>query len=285
MVLAEINFAVSSQRLYNKLASKIIGCLIVILGLIAMSYPRDLPERASWSYGLRELGEVVLPFNDSKYKPWVSLGCLVFILGIILSQPIQKALSIAPMVWLGKISFPLYLLHGTFIRSLFAWILFAGQELSPSARDENVLKYPLPSNIWIAFSVICLMLPLLISCHLWIKYLEPCFDQMTLWMESVMLKQTEPGQHRAWRLGWFARIKAMLQAILLVVRHGGLPARTCPDSYSVDLESENGFLLQETVADACSTSLLYASDINLKDTSPYRDSDNNEETERCLGKP
>ena len=285
MVLAEINSIVSSQKLYNKLASKIIGCLIVFLGLISMSYPRDAPEKASWSYALRELGEIVLPFNNTKYKPWVSLGCLLVVLGVILSQPVRKALSIAPMVWLGKISFPLYLLHGTFIRSLFAWILFAGQKLSPSVRDANVLKYPLPSNGWIAFSVICLMLPLFIACHLWVKYLEPIFDQITLWIESIMLKHTDSGQHRLWRRGWFARAKATLQAILLVVRHGGLPARTSPESFGGDLESENGFLLQETVAEACSPNLLYASDINLKETSPYRDSNNNEETYSNPGKP
>ena len=245
MVLAELNLALSSTKIRTKLFSKIGSLFFILIGLIAMSYPRDLPEKASWSFAMREMGEVVLPFNNDKYKPWVSLGCLIFMFGVNFSPHVQTALSVAPMVWLGKVSFPLYLLHGTFVRSLFAWILFAGGKLGPSARDKGILKYPLPSNAWIAFSVICLLIPLLICSHLWVKYLEPVFDKITLWLEGIMLGSDDLKNHRdlGANSGYIARLRSTFLAIIAVVQHGGLPRVRSKISRTTNSDSEAAALL------------------------------------------
>lgn len=247
MVLAELNLALSSTKIHTRLFSRIGGLFFIFVGLIGMSYPREMPEKASWSFALREIGEVILPFNNEKYKPWVSLGCLIFIFGVSFSSFVQSTLSIAPMVWLGKMSFPIYLLHGTFVRSLFAWILFIGEDLAPSTRDQNVLKYPLPSNIWIAFSVVCLLVPLLTCSHFWVEYLEPVFDKITLWLEGTMMntKDQEYDGDLGVRSGWIARLGSKFLAIVSNIQHGRLPAIYSMNLMTTDPESEANALLHE----------------------------------------
>ena len=247
MILTELNLALLSQKLRSR-AVNITGLVIVLMGLIAMSYPRDAPEAATWSFALKNLGDSVLPYNGDKYKPWVSLGSLILVLGVTLSPSAQSMLSLPIMVWLGKISFPLYLLHGTFVRSLFAWVLFWGQELRPWRHDPQVLKYPLPSASWITFSVICFFIPLLLCCHLWVKHVEPLCDRATLWMEEIMLcKENPESQLRQGSFktsSWFERIRSTLSAIVWVIRHGGLPS-TIQTTYPALDSLESGGLLQE----------------------------------------
>ncbi|MCJ1329408.1 hypothetical protein MMC10_006088 [Thelotrema lepadinum] len=209
-----------------------------------MSYPRDVPEVASWSNALVELGQEILPYNDNKYKIWVAIGSLVLTLGTIISPFAQWILGLPSLVWLGKISFPLYLLHGTFIRSLFAWVLFWGQTLGPSLYDENMQRYPLPSAGWIAFSVVCLMVPLLLACHFWVKYFEPFFDKIIMRVEKFMVRKAdEQERSQSHRRGYLSRLRAIWRGVALVVKHGGLPDATAtPDSLDLDDYETSGLL-------------------------------------------
>ena len=270
MILTELNLALLSQKLRSR-TGNMFGAAIVLVGLITMSYPRDTPEGAAWSFALRNLGDSILPYIGDKYKAWVSLGSLILILGIVLSSSAQKVLSHPMMVWLGKISFPLYLLHGTFIRSLFAWMLFWGQELRPWRHDPKTLKYPLPSAGWITFSVICFFVPLFLCCHLWVKYVEPLCDRATLWMEETMLckddaeSELRPGTFR--NRSWVERGRSTLSAIVWVVRNGGLPdtMQTGNDSSLDSLESVGLLGEMEERKDTSSLSLGNAEPI------PYDD--------------
>ena len=125
MVLTEFSLSSLSRNLGPRTANTL-GLSVAFVGLILMSYPQDAPEIASWSNALVHLGQEVLPYNDDKSKLLVAVGSLILTLGTIISPFARWLSGLPPLVWLGKISFPLYLLHGTFIRSLFAWVLFWG---------------------------------------------------------------------------------------------------------------------------------------------------------------
>ena len=231
MTISELNLSSWPSKKMRPLAANLLGLSVVLAGLVAMSYPTEFPEYARWSHALRDLGEYFLPKNDSKDKAWASVGALITVFGVVLSPLAQRALSFSVMLWLGKISFPLYLLHGTFIRSLFAWILFAGAELGPSKYgDEGEQRYPLPSAAWTTFAVVCLLAPLLLACHFWVKYLEPAFDRFITWMERKMLfhRPEEVGSDDdEGVLGWkrrgrgcVGRIASVLRAVARLVRCG-----------------------------------------------------------------
>ena len=245
MILTELNLSPLSKNIRLVVANTL-GLFVALIGLIIMSYPRDVPEVASWSNALVQLGQEILPYNDNKYKIWVAIGSLILTLGTIISPFAQRILSLPPLIWLGKISFPLYLLHGTFIRSLFAWVLFWGQTLGPSLYDENRQRYPLPSVGWIAFSVVCLMLPLLVTCHFWVKYIEPFFDSVIAKMEKIMVRKVDdPERSQTCRRGYLNRLRSIVRGIMVVIRHEGLPDITAT-SDSLDLEdSETDGLLHE----------------------------------------
>lgn len=246
MILTEFNLSSWPKKIRPRIGDAL-GLSITLLGLIAMSYPRDAPENASWSFALRELGEEILPYNADKYKPWVSVGSLIFVFGVAMSPFAQWLLSFRVTTWLGKISFPLYLLHGTFIRSLFAWVLFWGQNLGPSKYDENFERYPLPSSAWIAFSVIVLMIPLLLACHLWVRLIEPLFDRIIVWMENAMVRKDDSreGSQDVRRGGWLSRALATLRAIVIVIRQGGISDTLSRIGETASDEFETSGLLRE----------------------------------------
>lgn len=189
MVLTEFHLSSWPTKL-GRYAGNAIGFLVIVVALFFASTPRDNPEAAAWSLWLHDFGQQLLPpISLDKYKVNVSFGSLLLVLGTIMSPRAQWLLSRPGFVWLGKISFPLYLLHGTFIRSAFAWVLFAGQKLGKSRYSEDFERYPLPGRAWIAFSVFCLMVPLLITCQLWVMFAEPVFDRIITTAENIMVRK------------------------------------------------------------------------------------------------
>lgn len=72
-----------------------------------------------------------------------AFGAIFFILSVQFSPNLKRFFSYRAFVFLGSISFPLYLLHGTFIRLPLAWSLFS---LIPSLPFLNVLEYTKDSH-------------------------------------------------------------------------------------------------------------------------------------------
>ena len=114
-----------------------------------MSFPSQFQTWAPWSNFLLEWFNRVSPENAELSRFWPTIGAQLLCLTVVLSPNIRRGLSHPWLLWLGKVSCPLYLLHGSFMRSLLSWLLFAGEhlvEFEERNRDESVIimKYPLP---------------------------------------------------------------------------------------------------------------------------------------------
>jgi peptidoglycan/LPS O-acetylase OafA/YrhL len=190
IVLAEFSLSSLPERLSSM--SAIISPPLAILGLVIMSYPSDHPHTATWSKFLQELGLKLFPPQGEIGRTWGSVGCILLLVAIIISPHLRRLLSRRPLLWLGKISFPVYLLHGTFMRSLLAWITFAGQEPQPFEvqNGENqtyqIHRYPQPGSARIFVAIIISMGAMLFASHHWAKSVEPVFGKITKRAEEIM---------------------------------------------------------------------------------------------------
>ena len=189
MLLAEIFHSPLPSRLQKY--SPLFTPPLTILGLVLMSFPTDSPLSTPWTSFLYNLGPKIFPKQIDFGRTWGSTGALILILAILPSPHLRRFLAHPFLLWLGKLSFPIYLLHGTFMRSLFAWLMFAGQTLMPFEVQEgnekkSVMRYPLPGPWWTAASVVVSMSVMLVGAHFWAAKVEPWFGVITKKAEEVM---------------------------------------------------------------------------------------------------
>ena len=170
----------------------------LFLGLHLSGYPEASPEWASWSQNLAQIGHFAFPGEIWRY--WAGIGAQLIALAVVISPRMQDMLSCPALVWLGSVSLPLYLIHGPFIRSLLAWMLFGWQRpvlYDSQDEDGNLIdiweRRPFPAG-WVFIIVMPVFWFILLwVSHLWTTWVDPWCASITKRMESVMCG-TEAGE-------------------------------------------------------------------------------------------
>ena len=192
-MLAEVSLTDLPQHLSR--FSPFLSPPLALLGLILMSHPSDHPKDAPWSRALQEFGTRVFPKQIDMARTWGSVGCIILILAILISPHARRLLSRPALLWLGRVSFPIYLLHGTFMRTLLAWFVFAGQKKRPfevpghDGKSTTVQRYPQPGDLRIILAITASMGVMLFASHWWAKKVEPVFGRMTKAAEELMVSK------------------------------------------------------------------------------------------------
>lgn len=118
----------------------------------------------------------------------------------IMNSPLLKRFLSQPLfVYLGGISFPLYLLHGTWIRVFLTWGLYRFLPQWPSLNtvqyftgwDGQPYVWMLCDNFVCQFAVsvvFCIWLASLLAfCRIWKDYVDVIGVQVSRWGEDVVL--------------------------------------------------------------------------------------------------
>jgi hypothetical protein len=132
-----------------------------------------------------------------------SAGAIAMVVATLYSAPIQRFLTQPSLVFLGSISFPLYLIHGIFIRLPLQWAVI---HILPRLASDAVEWYDVHGGIeavelmchsWrckFAATIIFIVwfAMLLIGCLIWKKYV----DTFAIWCshraeDTLMGKQRE----------------------------------------------------------------------------------------------
>jgi hypothetical protein len=203
-MLAELSLSTIPQAVADR--SPYLSPLLIPISLFLMSYPGSYAESAGWSKWLYETGTRFLPdvATEGLDRMYGSLGGILLMVGIIISPHARWLLSQKPLVWLGEVSFAIYLLHGMLLRTVFAWVLHLGQQLIPFGRtaedgaEYRVERYPVPEFLPCALATLVLALCIAGASHVWNMKLEPLFGKITNKLEglvtakgSVELKSSE----------------------------------------------------------------------------------------------
>ena len=164
-----------------------------------MSYPGSYAEAASWSTWLRDFATQYFPTetHGAIERIYGSLGGILLLAGIIISPHARWALSRPPLLWLGRVSFAIYLLHGMFLRTIFAWLLHLGQgkqvitEYDQGGREIHIERYPLPGSFQRAVATVVMAVCVGIASHFWNLKFEPIFAKITSKLESIVAGKVE----------------------------------------------------------------------------------------------
>ena len=181
----------SSNQKHN--ISRLLPCILLIIGLHLSGYPEKNPEWASWSENLARVGHWIFPPGAEYWRFWPTIGAQLVTVAVLLSPSFQTFLSLPSLIWLGSLSFPLYLIHGPLIRSLLSWMLFGWRrpiyyytKKPDGSVDQTWERIPVPDN-WVFALVLPIFFIILLSlAHLWNVVIDPWCAWATRRIEEVM---------------------------------------------------------------------------------------------------
>lgn len=127
------------------------------------------------------------------------------LLSVLYSPLLRSLFSHRIPVFLGSISYGMYLLHGTFIRLPLAWILFKFLPRFPSLEiihivprweddDEEVIIlgcHSVGCKLIVGIILILWFIALLTTCKLWKKYVDVLGPRFSRWLEDIVLGKKE----------------------------------------------------------------------------------------------
>lgn len=162
--------------------SQVLSFTLVLIGLTFASYPEGHAEWMTWSRVLLNVMRPVLPDNPDFPRFGSGIGLEFVALGILLSPWLQRLLSSRYLLFLGRMSFAVYLLHGPLMKSTLVWMLY-GVQLLPDHENEQgemvITRLKYPGNLTlIAWQFVWLPMVYGIA-HLWMAHVDPWCDRMT----------------------------------------------------------------------------------------------------------
>ncbi|KAI4259778.1 MAG: hypothetical protein LQ352_000584 [Teloschistes flavicans] len=166
---------------------------LIFLGLLFCSYPEENPEWARWSTKLLDFGYWIFPSGVEFARYYPGLGADVLATGVMFNATAKKLLSHRFLCWMGKLSWPVYLLHAPLIRTVLTWVLFGASVRPLQGKDQNGHDLPpgwLPmANRWVVLFALPLFYVFLYRiAGLWASYVDPWCTNITQRFEDLVFR-------------------------------------------------------------------------------------------------
>ena len=180
MLLGELHVQYGNE--VTKLLPAPIPVLLLIVGLFLSGFPQDGPDRVWWSRTMAEMMRPIIPQNADIRRYWDHLGASVVTTGIFFSPTARRLLCSRVVNFLGRVSFPVYLLHNQLMKTLLVWLIYTPSYLNPP-RDEHGNQKDLVRGGWPYFVI---GIPIFYYClyriaYLWTVYIDPLCGSAIKW--------------------------------------------------------------------------------------------------------
>ncbi|OQE19597.1 hypothetical protein PENSTE_c015G09293 [Penicillium steckii] len=197
MLLSDLSYTTTFKSWVEShpIGRKMISVPLTILGLFIASYPGEHPEWSSWSNAMFKLAEYIFPPEVNIGKRYTALAIDLIIFAIYISPSTKDFLSNRLLLWLGKQSFAVYLLHGTLLRVVLVWMLYGisgqpwegGEAGTDDERDWIPLRPP-----WVVGICIPIWIGIVYACAAaWTAYVDTFCASMTQKLERAVFEEDE----------------------------------------------------------------------------------------------
>lgn len=197
MLLSDLSYTTTFKSWVDAhpVGRKMISIPLTIIGLFIASYPGEHPEWSSWSNAMFKLAEYIFPPEVNIGKRYTALAIDLIIFAIYISPSTKDFLSNRLLLWLGKQSFAVYLLHGTLLRVVLVWMLYGisgqpwegGEAATDDERDWIPLRPP-----WVVGICIPIWIGIVYACAAaWTAYVDTFCASMTQKLERAVCEKDE----------------------------------------------------------------------------------------------
>jgi peptidoglycan/LPS O-acetylase OafA/YrhL len=155
-----------------------VPALMIIVGMFLAGFPQDNPTNARWSHVMHNLMSSITADQSDVRRYWDHLGASTVLLGIFFSKNARKLLCSPVFNFLGRVSFPVYLMHNTMIKSLLTWMVYLPSAMNPPKNEKGELQDLQRGTTMHVFIAIGVFYYILYRCAaLWVKHIDPiCAD-------------------------------------------------------------------------------------------------------------
>ncbi|EQL28129.1 hypothetical protein BDFG_09094 [Blastomyces dermatitidis ATCC 26199] len=172
---------------------KALPALLILTGLLITSFPQDNHDWTSWSLAMRRIMLSITPASADRFigRYWVNLGCTVLMTGVFFSRNARRILTLPLFNFLGRCSFPVYLLHNTLLRSLLVWMVYGAEAWDKEAWGrvkEDGTPAELRRGGWGTFAVAVPVFyaVLYATAYFWMERVDPLCARVVFWMRERM---------------------------------------------------------------------------------------------------
>ncbi len=155
-----------------------VPALLIIVGMFCAGFPQDSPQNARWSHIMQNIMQAITVENSDIRRYWDHIGASLVLFGVFFSRTARRTLTSPLFNFLGHVSFPVYLLHNTFIKTVLTWMIYLPSAMNPGPITKGEpLDLVRGSNtqVWIAIAIFYYILYR--SASLWVKHVDPfCAD-------------------------------------------------------------------------------------------------------------
>jgi len=179
----------------RKWPSRLLSPILIFIGLLLASYPEDKAQWMRWSEIMGQKSPYIFPVNDETPRFYSGIGLLFIALGIHFSTTAKNLLSNKYLLWFGKNSFAVYLLHGSLLRSVLVWMYFGFQVPSDIINADGSIVPGPPLKIcgrarWYFWLPIWFVFLYWVA-NLWTRHVDPWCARVT---EKLVRYVFEDGQ-------------------------------------------------------------------------------------------
>ncbi|KAJ4303392.1 hypothetical protein N0V90_002285 [Kalmusia sp. IMI 367209] len=143
-----------------------IPALMIIAGMFIAGYPQDSPHNAHWSDAMCHIMQSVTAEKSDAPPP----SCSAYS-----SRATPGACSPPPIFnFLGRVSFPVYLMHNTFIKSVLTWMVYLPSAMNPPRNEKGHqmdLQRGTTTHVFIAIAIFYYVLYR--AAALWVQHIDP----------------------------------------------------------------------------------------------------------------
>lgn len=142
---------------------------------------------------MRDFIVQIIPFASDVSRYWVSVGTTILMIGIFFSRNARRVLTLPLFNFLGRVSFPVYLLHNTVIRTLMVWLAYGQSAANTPVVDEqgNLLQLRRASPMTFVFILPVFYAVLYMIAYAWTLYVDPFCAKVVNWMKNLMFRDEQ----------------------------------------------------------------------------------------------
>ena len=193
MFLADLNADFGPRA--TSVMPRVVSALIILFGLFLSSIPEENTDWMPWSRAIVWSANMVVPTGGEINRFVVSVGTTVVMYGVFFSPDARRILAHPVMNFLGRISFPVYLLHNTLIRTVLTWLVFRHSfmmhGLHPVDEDGNPTWLERGGFVSFWTAILAFYACLLYAAHLWTIHVDPRCEKLVTWMSNQVFGKRE----------------------------------------------------------------------------------------------